>query len=92
MSFEALVVARTDNAGGKSAGYRVTGLVENVGGTTSFVGTPTVTVLGEDNAAWGLTVQADDTNDALVFKGTGEASTAIRWVATVKTAEVLFSS
>jgi len=90
MSFDALVVSRTNDTGGKSAGYEVKGLIENVSGTTAVVGTPTVTVLGEDNPAWDLTVQADDTSDALVFKGTGEASTNIRWVAMVKTAEVMF--
>ena len=89
-SFEALIVARTANAGGESAGYRVTGLIENVGGATAFVGSPTVTVLGEDNPAWDLTVEADDPNNALVLEATGVAATTIRWVAMVQTAEVLF--
>ena len=88
MTFDILVVARSD--GGASAGYRVEGVVENVGGATGFIGTPTVTTLGEDVAAWDVAVQADDTNDALVINVTGAAATNIGWVATVRTAEVVY--
>jgi hypothetical protein len=85
MTFDILVVARSD--GGASAGYRVEGVIENVGGITSFIGTPAVTELGED-ADWTVAVEDDDTYDALVIKVTGAGSTNIRWVATVRTAEV----
>jgi hypothetical protein len=44
-------------------------------------------VLGEDDSAWDATVEADNTNDALVIKVTGSASATIRWVATVRTTE-----
>jgi hypothetical protein len=71
MTFDILVVGRS--SGGDSAGYHVRGVIENSGGTTSFVGTPTVTTLGEDTASWNVAVEADDTNDALVIRVTGEA-------------------
>lgn len=86
MAFEILVVGRND--AGASAGYRMRGLIENVGGATAFVGTPVVTMLGEDVDAWNATVSADDTDDALYIWVTGAAETTIRWVATVHTAEV----
>lgn len=86
--FEIQVAARSQ--AGTSAGYLIEGVIENVGGTTAFVGTPTVTVLGEDNAAMDAAAVADDTNDRLAVKVTGLASTDIRWVATVRTTEVSF--
>ncbi len=87
LAFEALVVARS--LLGASAGYRVRGVVSNVGGGTSMVGA-TGDVLGEDPlaAAWNAVAEADDFNDALVFRVSGAPSTAVRWVATVRTAEV----
>jgi hypothetical protein len=86
VTFDALVVGRSNT--GQSAGYRIQGVIENVGGTTAFIGTPTVTVLGEDNPAWNVSVLADDTNDALSISVTGVIVTNVRWVATVETAEV----
>jgi hypothetical protein len=86
MTFEVWIVARTET--GQSAGYRSQGVIENQAGTTGFVGAPTVTTLGEDVAAWNVTVLADDANDALVVQVIGAAGSTIRWVATVRTAEV----
>ncbi len=85
MSFDILIVGGTD--AGESAGYRIQGVIENIGGTTALVGTPVVTVLGEDDAAWNVQVLADNTNDALNIQVMGNNET-IRWVATVQTAEV----
>jgi hypothetical protein len=84
--FEIQVAARS--SGNTSAAYLIKGAIDNNGGTTSFLNAPIVEVLGEDVSAWDATVQADDTNDALVLKVTGAASTTIRWVATVRTTEV----
>ncbi len=84
--FRILVVARSSSHA--SAGYHIRGVVENTGGATAFVGTPAVTPLGEEVAAWNVAVEADDTHDGLVIKVTGAAGTTIRWVATVRTAEV----
>jgi hypothetical protein len=84
-TFDILIVGR--NSTGDSAHYQIVGGIKNDSGTTVFVGTPVKTVLGEDVAGWDVTVSADDTNDALVIKVTGDSST-IRWVATVRTVEV----
>jgi hypothetical protein len=86
VSFDVLVVARSTT--GLSAGYHMYGVIENVSGTTALVGTLTKITLGEDAPAWDANAEADNTNDALVIKVSGAASTTIRWVATVRTAEV----
>ena len=85
LTFDILVVARSD--GGASAGYTVQGVIENVGGTTGFIGTPTMVELGKD-ADWTVAIQDDDPNGALSIQVTGSADTDIRWVATVRTSEV----
>jgi len=87
LAFEAYVVGGT--AAGESGGYLVSGLIENIAGTTSIVGS-TVTELGEDDAAWGVAVSADDGDDALVISVTGDSADATRWVAMLQTAEVVF--
>ena len=87
-TFCAQITARS--SGGNSAGYKIEAVIDNNSGATSFVVAPTTTVLGEDIGAWDVLAQADDTNDALVLKVTGAASTNIRWVATVRTTEVAY--
>lgn len=85
MSFDILIVGGTD--AGESAGYRIQGVIENIGGTTALIGSPSVTVLGEDDIAWNVQVLADNTNDALLIQVAGNGET-IRWVASVQAAEV----
>jgi hypothetical protein len=85
VTFDILISGRT--AAGESAGYHIQGVVENVVGTTALVGTPTVTVLGEDDPAWDVRVIVSDANDTLLPQVQGNGET-IRWVATVNTAEV----
>jgi hypothetical protein len=85
VTFDILIAGRTE--AGESAGYRIEGVIENVGGTTALVGTPTITVLGEDDAAWDVQVIASDADDALLPQVQGNGQT-IRWVATANTAEV----
>lgn len=84
--FEIQVAARSSS--NTSAAYLIKGAIDNNSGTTSFLNAPIVEVLGEDVSAWDATVQADDTNDALVLKVTGAASTTVRWVATLRITEV----
>jgi hypothetical protein len=86
-TFEILVAARSlDDL---AAGYRAVGVIETTGGTTSFVGSPTVTTLGEDHAAWDVSLGT--ANNSLVVYVTGEADKNIRWVAKVQTVEVGFN-
>ncbi len=87
VTFDILIVGR-ENDNGESAGYRVLGVIENVGGTTTIVGSVSPTVLGKDDASWNVTVDADDTNDALRIRVQGGTGDSVRWVATVRTVEV----
>ena len=87
LTFDILVVGRSNAAGGnESAGYYCWGVIENVGGTTTLVGSWCNT-LGEDDSNWDVRVVADDSKDALAVQVMGNGET-IRWVATVRTAEV----
>lgn len=88
-TFQAMVTAR--NATGGSAGFRLEGVIKNVGGTVSLVGTPTVTALGSDITGLGNPqAVADNTNKALILRVTGLAGQRIKWVARVQTAELKF--
>lgn len=68
--------------------YTWVGVIVNDGGTTSILGSPTVTVVHEDDAAWNFAVTADNTNDRLAMTVTGVAATTINWVATIRMTEV----
>jgi len=83
MTFDILVVGRTQ--GGKSNGYRITGVVENVSGTLTVW--YSVSNLHEDDSGWGVQVitVADNTLHVQVNGDTGDT---VHWVATVHTVEV----
>lgn len=87
-TFDIMVAVRGTN--GVSGGYRTNGVIKRVSGTTTLVGVGggslTVPAIASDIATWAVTVNAD-TNNALVVKVKGHASTN-RWVATVRTTEV----
>ena len=89
--FEIHVVARRTDADDESAGYRITGVIDRNGSaaTTALVGTTTTTVEAEDTSAWNVAVSADTTDGALAITVTGETSKTIRWVAFVRTVEVI---
>lgn len=91
MTFDILVVGR-ENDNGESAGYHIWGVIENVGGITAIVGSVNEAVLGEDDMSWSVTVDADDTYEALRIRVQGGTGGSIRWVATVRTAEVAWPS
>jgi hypothetical protein len=85
-TFDVLVTGRT--AGGNSAGYQIRGVIKNIGGVATIVGSPTFTLLAEDVSAWDASVAA--LNQALSIRVNGFGGATIRWVATVRTAEVIF--
>ena len=84
LMFSAMVAARSAT---ESAGYKIEGVIKNDGGTTSLVGTAVKTVFAEEDTAWDITVEADDTNDALVFKVTGDSADSVVWEVTVNKTE-----
>jgi hypothetical protein len=88
-SFDILIVA-TVNGNLQTAGYQIKGMITRNSLATTLAGSPTVTILNEDVASWDATVEADNAHGALVIKVTGAADTAIRWVASVRTVEVVY--
>lgn len=89
MVVDALVVAQRTNGGAnESAAYRVAFAVKRVGTVISFLGTPSVTVVGEDIAGWDVAPVLDTVNRTWTLQVTGAASTAVRWVATFTAASV----
>jgi hypothetical protein len=89
-AFEAFIVARRTDADNESAAYKITGCIDRNtnAASTALVGTPTVTVISEDAAAWDVDAVADTTNGSLNFRVTGEAAKTIRWVGWVRLTEV----
>ena len=89
-AFRILCVAK-EVGGTDVAGYQITGLIARGTGAASvaFVGTPTVTVLGESDAAWDCGVVANTSDGSLDVVATGKAATTIRWHAVVEWSEVL---
>jgi hypothetical protein len=86
-TFDILVSAA--GIGGNAAGYQIRGVIKNRSGATAFVGTPTVSELGEDVSGWETEVAADNDFDALLVRVRGADGVAIRWVASVRTVEVI---
>lgn len=69
------------NSSGDTYVSKWDGVIKNVSGTTSIVGTPTTSLIAADTAMTGVsyTVSADDSIDAFVIEVTGLASTTINW-------------
>lgn len=91
MAFTATIIAkRIDSYNSEGAVYEVKGGIDRSSTvvSTRLIGTPSKTVISEDNPSWGILVSSDSTNGALVFKAKGENGKTIRWVAHIKTVEV----
>tara|TARA_A100001201_G_scaffold137714_1_gene127912 strand:+ start:707 stop:1858 length:1152 start_codon:yes stop_codon:yes gene_type:complete len=89
--FTAEIIARREGAT-ESAAYHVTGAIKNDAGTTALVGTPTVTVVGEDDANWDVSVAANNTDDTLDISCTGAAAKRVHWVGTVRFTQTIAAS
>lgn len=89
LCFAARVVALQTNGSGECAGWTASGVIRNIGGTTSLLGT-TMSLLYKDVAGWDIAIAADDTNDALAVTVTGAVGDTIRWVVDLEYAEVAF--
>jgi len=92
-AFEVLIVGATAGQA-KTFAYKITGAIENDGGTTALKGTPAVTVIDDsDDVSFDARAVADDANDALgieVSDSDGGGDT-VRWVAHVRIAEILYA-
>jgi len=89
-AYDVLVVGR--NATTYSAAFHLRGVIERNGSATALDGTQLKDVLNNDST-FDVFVEADNMAEALVIKVTNGSGTAVglmRWVATVRLAEVTF--
>jgi len=91
-AFDIIIVA--SSPANETGAWQIRGLIRNLGGVTMLVGgTPNpINLGGEGTATWAVTAAADDLNDALVVRVNGPAvgGGVARWVATVRTTELIF--
>lgn len=85
-TFDLLIIAASNT---DYAGYQIRGVVANFAGLVGLLGAPVKTTLYESDATWDANVEADVANAALVIKVRGAAGQTIRWVASVRTVEVI---
>lgn len=93
--FEIVVVgaqyAGATGSVGDSWAYKLSGLIRNLGGTTTLVGNLNKEVLQETDVNFDVDVTANDTADSLEVKVTGATNKSVSWVATVHFTEVGFA-
>jgi hypothetical protein len=93
IAFSVYIIARNVATDTQSKAWRVEGAMRRGDGaaTTTLVGTPVVTGLGEDTgtSSWGVEAIADTSQGGLALRVTGEAAKTIRWAAKVDIAEVI---
>lgn len=90
-AFSALITGTTQGCT-KSFGFKIEGVVENDGGTTTLLNSTVTTLYDGDDVSFDARASASDAADALIFEvqdadGTGDT---VRWVVTVEMAEVSF--
>ena len=88
LTFDGTITAM-QNGAQSYASWRIEGLLVNDGGTTT-VANSAITVI-DNQSSWGLTLTADNTNNALAITFTGEAAHNIRTVANIRTSEVTYA-
>jgi len=84
--FDIKIVARRTDADNESSAYIAWACLDRNGSaaTTALVGGDCQTVVAEDNAAWGISIDANTTDGALKISVTAEAGKTIKWVAFVR--------
>jgi hypothetical protein len=93
MAFTVTCIARrTDSYSNEGAVYEIRGGIDRSSTlvSTRLIGTPSKTVVSEDNPLWDISVSADINHGALKIRVKGETDKTIRWVAQIQTVEVTF--
>jgi hypothetical protein len=77
---------------GDSVSYEASGIIKNVGGTTTLVAAITPTQIASDVSllATAVTITADNSNDAIDVTVTGVAATSIYWHCVIDYVKVTF--
>lgn len=86
-----LIARRTDSFSNEGAVYEIRGGIDrsNTVVSTRLIGIPSTTIISVDNPSWDIKVSADGINGSLQVMVKGETSKTIRWVANIKTVEVM---
>jgi len=87
MLFEVDIVGR-NISGTKHSVIKLEGVVDKTSNNTVLINTTNQTIYAQVNNTWAVVVEADDTNDTIVVKVTGESAEAIKWTAFVKTTSI----
>jgi len=94
IAFDGMIVARGQGSASNtdSAAWKVEGLIrrENAASTTVLVNYVISTISNSPN--WGIALSADTTNGALSVLVTGQASTNIKWVCTLRSSETVYNT
>ena len=94
IAFDGMIVARGQGSASNtdSAAWKVEGLIrrENAASTTVLVNHVISTISNSPN--WGITLSADTTNGALSVLVTGQASTNVKWVCTLRSSETVYNT
>lgn len=90
--FDILLVGATSGMA-KTFGFRIEGVIENDGGTTTLLASTVTTLYDTDDVSFDARVRGDDTNDALVIEvsDSDAGGDTVRWVATIRTSEVTYA-
>jgi hypothetical protein len=87
-AFDCLISARRTDSNNESAGYKITGCIDNNSNTVALVGSPAVIVIAEDDSSWSVTVVANNTNKSLDITVQGAAGKSINWVGRLEISHV----
>jgi hypothetical protein len=84
----ATVVAKQVSSSNTKA-WEMKGLLRNIGGTITLVGTPVYTVIGDSGVgSWAVRFAADSTNQCCALEVSGADAASVYWSADVRAAEI----
>ncbi len=90
ITFLILVTARNNNQN-QTKSWKIEGAIQrNSSNSTSLIGSISKTIIADSGVSWDVTAEADDTNESLVVKVSGEHDATIRWHAVAFISEVRF--
>lgn len=91
MAIQGTLIAKVSGTGAM-AGWNITGIVSNNGGTMAVSGLA-LTAIGSDSITLGAqpTIAVDNTNKGITITSGYKSATNIRWVATINTSEVIYA-
>lgn len=91
-AFSCLLVGATSGLA-KVFGFRIEGVIENDGGTTTMLNYSVTTLYNGDDTSFEARAQADNTNDALLIqvRDTDGGGDTVRWSGTIEAAEIYYA-